>query len=496
MNSDKTMEPDTMDRVIILGAAGRDFHDFMVYWSKRPNTKVVCFTETQIPGIEDRRFPPELCRNDANGDLYPDGIQIYPESMLEQLIGRFGATVCALAYSDLRYDTVQSLASRANAAGCQFVQLPPALTQVAAAGGTPVVAIVASRTGVGKSQTTRYAAAHYKGLGLRVAAVRHPMPYDRDLLSQRCQRYTCMADMDRYRCTVEEREEYYRHIEDGTLLFAGVDYEMILREAERDADVVLWDGGNNDTSFFRPDLTVTLVDSLRPTDELRYYPGETNVRMADAILITKTNELGGDMRRAADHADHLRTVVRSPETCPMIFGRSRIVPQARDAATGRSLSAEEAAGLVHGRRVLVVDDGPTLTHGGLPSGAGYALARSLGAGEIVDPRPYARGSLKGVFAKFGHLVNVLPAMGYGEDQVRDLQDTIQAVDCDVVVVGTPIDISQVVHFDKPYVVARYDLELEPEHERVFLRVLDSAVSTAGCHPVCQKENGSAAPNMV
>jgi predicted GTPase len=448
----------------------------MVYWSKRPNTQVVCFTGTQIPGIEDRLFPPELCHNDLNGNLYPHGIQIYPESMLEELIVRYGATLCALAYSDLSYTTVQSLASRVNATGCQFVQLPPAWTQLTSR--KPVVAIVASRTGVGKSQTTRYVARYYKSLGLKVAAVRHPMPYDKNLNSQRCQRYQTMADMDKYRCTIEEREEYYRHIEDGTLLFAGVDYEMILRLAERDADVILWDGGNNDTSFFRPDLTVTLVDSLRPTDELHYFPGETNVRMADLVLITKTNELP-DMKHAVDHATHLRTVVQK-KGCPILFGRSKIVPEVKDASTGLNLPTVEAAAMVRGKRVLVVDDGPTLTHGGLPSGAGYALARSLDPAEIIDPRPYAQGSLKGVFAKFGHLANVLPAMGYGPDQVRDLHDTIQAVDCDVVVVGTPIDIRQVMEVDKPcVVVARYDLEfLEPGHEEAFHRSLDSAVAPA------------------
>lgn len=457
----------TIDKVIILGAAGRDFHDFMVYWAIRPNTQVVCFTETQIPGIENRHFPMEMCRNDINGNLYPHGIDIYPECQLENLIQQFHANICTLAYSDLSYHTVQSLASRVHAAGCQFVQLPPVATQLSSI--KPVVSIVASRTGVGKSQTTRWVANYYqKQKGLRVAAIRHPMPYDDDLNFQRCERFESMEDMNKYRCTIEEREEYYRHIEDGTLLFAGVDYEMILREAEKDADVILWDGGNNDCSFYRADLTITLVDSLRPTDELHYFPGETNVRMADAILITKTNELQS-MEEADQHAHQLREKgILKNDQVPILYGKSKIIPQAKDKTT------EQAAEMVNGKRVLVVDDGPTLTHGGLPSGAGYALCLSLG-GIPVDPRPYARGSLQETFTKFTHLKNCLPAMGYGEKQVQDLQDTIDAVDCDLVMIGTPIDISQVLHLDKPYVVARYDLDMVPQHLDKFLTVLDSAV---------------------
>jgi predicted GTPase len=511
------------DQVIILGAAGRDFHDFMVYWAIRPNTRVVCFTETQIPGIENRHFPKEMCRNDVNGDLYPDGLDIYPESQLEDLIQKFHANICVrlclmshaggwyccwllvvdpcaylwvlsanyslfgpykshhtsfspcfiifeqtLAYSDLSYHTVQSLASRVHAAGCQFLQLPPIATQIRSI-NKPVVAIVASRTGVGKSQTTRWVANYYqKQKGFKVAAIRHPMPYDQDLNFQRCERFETMDDMDKYRCTIEEREEYYRHIEDGTLLFAGVDYEMILREAEKDADIILWDGGNNDCSFYRPDLTITLVDSLRPTDELHYFPGETNVRMADAILITKTNELQS-MEEADRHADQLREMgILKHDQVPILYGKSKIVPQAKGMAT------EQAADLVKDKRVLVVDDGPTLTHGGLPSGAGYALCLSLD-GIPVDPRPFAEGSLKQTFEKFTHLKNCLPAMGYGENQVKDLKATIDAVDCDLVMIGTPIDISQVLQLDKPYVVARYDLEMAPSHHDQFMAVLDSAV---------------------
>ena len=456
------------EKVIILGAAGRDFHDFLTYWSKQPNVEVKCFTETQIPGIDNRHFPAEMCNNHLNDNLYKNGLDIYPEASLEELIKRFEADTCSLAYSDLPYDTVQSLASRVNAAGCKFVQLSPKMTQVESS--KPVVAVVASRTGVGKSQTTRYVANYYKNKGLKVAVARHPMPYDSDINSQRCQRYEVMEDMDKYRCTIEEREEYFRHIEDGNLLFAGVDYEMILRQAEKEADIVIWDGGNNDCSFFKPDLTITLVDSLRPTDELHYYPGETNVRMADAVLVTKTNELK-DMQHAHDHAAHLKTLVNSP----VFFGKSVILPEAA------GLRQSEAIRLVEGKRVLVVDDGPTLTHGGLPFGAGYSMAVKFGASEIVDPKPFAKGSIKGVFEKFTHLEKVLPAMGYGDEQIKDLEDTINAVDCDSVVIGTPSDISHVMDIYHPSVVARYDLELVPEHVDEFHSMLDSCLDKYEAH---------------
>jgi len=452
------------EQVIILGAAGRDFHDFITYWSKQPDTVVKAFTAQQIPGIDNRRFPAELCNNQLNGNRYPTGLEIRPESTLEQLIQETEATTCALAYSDLKYDTVQSLASRVNAAGCKFVQLPPKFTMVPST--KPVVAICASRTGVGKSQTTRYVANYFKNKGLKVAVVRHPMPYDKDLLSQACQRYEKLEDMDKYHCTIEEREEYFRHIEDGNLLFAGVDYPTILREAEKEADVILWDGGNNDFPFFKPDLHLTLVDALRPMDEEHYYPGEINVRMADAILITKVDsELSAHQQ--ATRLEHLAKL-----HTPVFFGKSVVFPEAKDPRTGKLLSDEDAGRLIKDKRVLVIDDGPTLTHGGMPYGAGYVLAKELG-GRVVDPRPYAQGSLKDTFRKFPHLKEVLPAMGYGDDQVRDLAATVEATPCDTVIIGTPSDLTHVLDVKVPSVVARYNLVVHPKHEEAFESLLDS-----------------------
>lgn len=457
------------ERVIILGAAGRDFHDFQCYWSTKPNTKVVCFTGTQIPGIEGRVFPPEMCHNDKNGNLYPEGVMIYPEEQLEELIERFHATTCAMAYSDVNYNTLQSLAARANAAGCKFVQLSPKTTMLASC--KPVIAVCASRTGTGKSQTTRYICEHLKQTGKTVAVIRHPMPYDEALLRQRCQRYETIEDMDKYDCTIEEREEYQLHIEAGNLLFAGVDYEMILREAEKDADVVIWDGGNNDASFYRPNLLITVVDALRPTHEERFYPGEVNVRMADVVLINKVNALE-DPALAMEQAKRLKeTVVR--KEAPVLLGNSVVTPEARDDATGELLSTVDAAAMVKGKRVLVIDDGPTLTHGGMSFGAGYALAKNLEAGTIVDPRPYAVGDLVKTFEKFQHLKDVLPAMGYGEKMIRDLEATVSSVECDTVVVGTPIDLNLVLKLNKPSVQARYNLEVIPQNAFQFNQAIDS-----------------------
>lgn len=446
-----------VEKVMILGAAGRDFHDFQVYWSGLPDVEVVCFTGTQIPGITGRLFPPELCNNAHNKNSYPKGIEIFDEANMESLIETYKVDTVALAYSDLPYDTVQSLAAQANACGCKFVQLPPKLTMLTST--KPVIAVCASRTGVGKSQTTRYISKYYKGKGYTVAVVRHPMPYDKDILSQRCQRYQTIEDLDKYYCTIEEREEYYPHIMEGTLLFAGVDYEMILRQAEKDADIVIWDGGNNDLPFFKPDVHLTLVDALRPAHEKHYYPGEINVRMADAILMAKVNMLP-NMDSAYEQAQGLKELTEAP----VLFGKSIVAPV-----------TENASDLVNGKRVLVVDDGPTLTHGGMSYGAGYVLAKQLGAGTIVDPRPHAKGSLIQVFEKFPHLNNVLPAMGYSDGQIQDLTDTINAAECDVVVLGTPSGIVNLLHIEKPTVVARYDLQVDDQSVAEFEKLLDSVV---------------------
>lgn len=450
------------ENVIIIGAAGRDFHDFMTYWSVQPNTVVKCFTGAQIPGIENRDFPAEMCHNDKNGNLYPNGVKIYPEDDLEQLIKRFDVTTCALAYSDLSYDTVQSLASRVNAAGCKFLQLPQTKTMLRS--NKPVIAICATRTGTGKSQTTRFIAEHLKKAGRRIAVVRHPMPYDKVLLKQRCQRYETLDDLIKYDCTIEEREEYERHIEEGNLLFAGVDYEMILREAEKDADVVIWDGGNNDCPFYRPDLFICVADALRGDHANHYYPGETNVRLADIIMINKVNSLP-DIKQAEDQAERLKPLLR--EGVPVLFGNSLVT------ADAKGLTEEEANERVKGKRVLVIDDGPTLTHGGMPYGAGFVLAKKLGASEIIDPRPHAKGSLVGVFEKFKHLESVLPAMGYGAEQIKDLEATVSDADCDCVVIGTPIDLGGVLKIDKPVVRTKYYLEVVPEHLKEFTNAVDS-----------------------
>ena len=441
----------------------------MTYWSVQPNGIVKCFTETQIPGIEYRTFPAEMCNNDKNGNRYPEGLKIYPEHMLEELIERYQVTTCTLAYSDISYDTVQSLSSRVIAAGAKFVQLPPKFTQIPSV--KPVIAICATRTGTGKSQTTRFVADYLKRAGKKVAVIRHPMPYDRVLLKQRCQRYESLDDLIKYNCTIEEREEYELHIEQGNLLFAGVDYEMILREAEKDADVIIWDGGNNDFSFFKPDLQIVIADALRASHEEHYFPGEVNVRLADIVLINKVNSLP-DISVAHDQAEKLKALIR--KGVHVLFGNSIVSAEARDSSTGMLLSDEEATALVKGKRVLVIDDGPTLTHGGMPFGAGYVLAQQLEAGEIVDPRKHAKGSIVGVFEKFQHLEKVLPAMGYGKEQIMDLEATVQDAisETDCVVIGTPIDLTKLIKIDKPSVRARYRLGLVPEHAAEFMGALD------------------------
>jgi predicted GTPase len=441
----ETMKEHARTNTIILGAAGRDFHDFNVYWKNRPDVVIVCFTATQIPDIEGRVYPPELA-----GERYPGGIPIHAEDRLEELIAEHAVTQVAMAYSDVSHEHVMHLASRAQAAGAEFTLLGSRQTMVPSA--KPVIAVCAVRTGSGKSQTTRRVAEILKDMGKKIAVVRHPMPYG-DLTRQVCQRFAEVADMDRHECTIEEREEYEPHIEMGNVVFAGVDYEEILRSAEQDADVVLWDGGNNDLPFYRPNLHIVIVDPHRRGHETRYYPGESNLRMADLVLINKV-----DTAEAADVTALERTIGRVNARATVLLADSPITVSDPDA--------------VKGKKVLVIEDGPTLTHGEMTFGAGHVAARRLGAAEIVDPRPYARGSIRDVFKKYTHITEILPAMGYGATQISELEATIRATPCDLVLVATPIDLGRLLTIDKPSQRARYSLR---EHDPAALR---DAVSRA------------------
>ncbi|CAN7173298.1 cyclic 2,3-diphosphoglycerate synthase [Terrabacter sp. LjRoot27] len=421
-------------RVVILGAAGRDFHDFNVVFRDDPAYEVVAFTATQIPDIDGRRYPPELA-----GPFYPQGIPIVAESELTDLVEREHVDVVVFAYSDVRHEQVMHLASRCIAAGADFRLHSARRTMLRST--KPVVAVTAVRTGVGKSQTTRYLARMLIDLGLRVVAVRHPMPYG-DLAAQACQRFATYADLDRHDCTIEEREEYEPHLDAGVVVYAGVDYERILREAEQEADVILWDGGNNDLPFYVPDLHVVLADPLRPGDEAAYHPGEANVRMADVVVIAKC-----DSARTAD-IEAVEASVRS------------LNPRATVLRADSPVTVDDPAA-VHGRRVIVVEDGPTLTHGSMTYGAGVVGARAAGAALLVDPMPYAVGSIAETYARYPNARGVLPAMGYGAEQVRDLEATIRAAvdagECEAVVSGTPIDLTRVLSVPAPLVRARYEL---------------------------------------
>ena len=435
------------ERILILGAAGRDFHDFNLLYRDDPTVEVVAFTATQIPDIDGRTYPPELA-----GPLYPDGIPIVDESGLEELVASERVDTVVLAYSDLAHTSVMHLASRVVAAGADFVV--PGARRTTLRSRRPVVAVTAVRTGVGKSQTTRYVARLLRAMGLRVVAVRHPMPYG-DLAAQACQRFETLDDLVRQECTIEEREEYEPHIEAGCVVYAGVDYGRILREAETEADVVLWDGGNNDLPFFAPDLHLVLADPLRPGDEAAYHPGEANVRMAGLVLVAKC-----DSARPED-VESVEASVR------------RLNPAAEVLRCDSPVTLDDPAA-VAGRRVVVVEDGPTLTHGSMSFGAGVVGARAAGAASVVDPAPYAVGSLAATFEKYPNARGVLPAMGYGDEQTRDLEATIRAmVDAgvvDVVVSGTPVDLTRVLTVDVPLVRARYELrEQEPGRLEAALR---------------------------
>jgi predicted GTPase len=432
-------------KLIIMGAAGRDFHEFNVHWRNRPAVEVVCFTATQIPNIHGRVYPPDLA-----GPGYPHGIPIHAESDLEQLIREHGVDRVAFAYSDVSHEYVMHQAARVNAAGAEFCLL--GADQIMIESRKPVIAVCAVRTGCGKSQTTRRVAEILRHEGHRVAVVRHPMPYG-DLSKQACQRFVTAEDMDKHECTIEEREEYELHIAAGNLLYAGVDYEMILENAEQEADVILWDGGNNDLPFYRPDLFIVVADPHRAGDELKYYPGEINLRMADLIILNKV-------------------ATAEPAGVKLVEANARLANPEATIMRANSPVTVADPDAVKNKRVLVIEDGPTLTHGGMSYGAAYIAARQYGAIEIVDPRPYAQGSIKDTFEKYTHLTDVLPAMGYGDEQVSELEATVNAVPCDSVVIGTPADIRRVVSINKPATRVAYNLD---EHDK---SVLPGAIEKA------------------
>ncbi|OGO57374.1 MAG: GTPase [Chloroflexi bacterium RBG_16_72_14] len=418
------------ERVLIMGAAGRDFHDFNVVYRDDPSVEVVAFTATQIPGIADRCYPPELA-----GERYPAGIPIRPEAELEALIRDLAVDTVVFAYSDVSHEQVMHAASRALAAGADFELLGPNRTLLDST--RPVVAVCAVRTGSGKSQTSRYVAQALEAQGLKVAVVRHPMPYG-DLVAQRVQRYETYEDLDRHDTTIEEREEYEPHLDAGRLVFAGVDYEQILRAAEAEADVVIWDGGNNDLPFYRPDVHIVVADPLRPGHELRYHPGEANLRQADVVVINKVDSA-------------------TPEALATVRAAISEVNPAAVIVEARSSLALEG-GEIRGRTVAVVEDGPTLTHGGMTYGAGVVAAKRFGAAEIVDPRPYAAGELAATLATYPQLDRLLPAMGYGDKQIHELEAALTAIPADVVLSATPIDLTRVLSVPKPVVRVRYELE--------------------------------------
>jgi len=419
------------ERVIIMGAAGRDFHNFNVYFRGNDDYQVVAFTATQIPNIEGRLYPPELA-----GPGYEQGIPIYSEEELPELIRKYRVNQVVFAYSDVSHEYVMHRASLVLAAGADFRLMGAEATMLKS--NKPVVAVCAVRTGSGKSQTTRRVCDILRGMGKQVVVVRHPMPYG-NLVEQACQRFASYEDLDRYECTIEEREEYEPHLDRGIIVYAGVDYERILREAEQEADVVVWDGGNNDIPFFRPDLWITVADPHRPGHELKYYPGESNLRAADVVVINKV-----DTANLADITT-VRENVRAVNPEAVII----------EAASPIFVDDPEA---IRGKRVLVIEDGPTLTHGEMAYGAGVVAARRFGAAEIIDPRPYAVGSIVETYKKYPTTGAVLPAMGYGREQIRELEQTINNTPCDLVIVATPIDLRRVMTINRPADRVRYELQ--------------------------------------
>ena len=422
----------SQERVVIMGAAGRDFHNFNTYFRDNGDYQVVAFTATQIPNIEGRRYPAELA-----GSLYPEGIPIHPEADLSDLIQRHQVDQVVFSYSDVAHEYVMHKASQVLAVGADFRLMGANATMLESS--KPVVAVCAVRTGCGKSQTTRHVCDVLQAMGRSVVVVRHPMPYG-DLVAQRVQRFATYKDLDIHKCTIEEREEYEPHIDRDVVVYAGVDYEPILRQAEQEADVVVWDGGNNDLSFFRPDLYIVVADPHRPGHGLRYHPGEANLRAADVVVINKVDTAGPE------------GVAQVRESIYAVNPDAVVV----EAASPIFVDAPEA---IRGKRVLVIEDGPTLTHGGMAYGAGVVAARRFGAAELVDPRPYAVRSIAATFVKYPDTGPLLPAMGYGDEQVHDLEETINATDCDLVLSATPIDLRRVLNVRLPMDRVRYELQV-------------------------------------
>ncbi|BAQ10897.1 putative GTPase [Bacillus sp. OxB-1] len=420
--------------IIIIGAAGRDFHNFNTHYRDNDAYRVVAFTATQIPDIDGRKYPSELA-----GDLYPEGIPIYSQEQLPQLIQELDVDECVFAYSDVSYDDVMGVGAIVNSAGANFTLLGSKSTMLKS--NKPVISVCAVRTGTGKSQTSRKIIETLLEHDLKVVAIRHPMPYG-DLVAQRVQRFATVEDLKHHNCTIEEMEEYEPHVARGNIVYAGVDYADILQAAENDpdgCDVILWDGGNNDFSFYEPDLAVTVLDPHRPGHELKYYPGEVSLRTADVAIINKVDSAEAEAIQIVEN--NIKKV--NPESVIM-KAESKITVD----------HPEQIAG----KRVLIVEDGPTLTHGEMKLGAGTVAAQRLGAKEIIDPRPYAVGTIADTFRKYGHIGNLLPAMGYGEQQLKDLEETINAADCDAVIIGTPMDLSRVISINKPCTRIHYDLE--------------------------------------
>lgn len=418
-------------KVIIMGAAGRDFHNFNVFFRNNDAYDVAAFTATQIPGIEKRGYPPELA-----GSNYPEGVPIYPEEKLPELINRHKVDQVIFAYSDVSHKYVMHKASTVLASGADFRLMGASTTMLKSK--VPVVSVCAVRTGSGKSQTSRMVSKLLKENGYQVVVIRHPMPYG-DLTKQVCQRFESYEDLVKHNCTIEEREDYEPHLDNGIVVYAGVDYEKILREAEKEAEIIVWDGGNNDLPFYQPDLHIVVADPHRPGHEMTYHPGETNLRMADVVVI---NKIG-----TAD-PKNIELVEKNVKTAN---------PDAVIVKTFSPITVDKPE-LIKGKQVLIVEDGPTLTHGGMRYGAGTIAAKKLGASKIVDPCPYAVGSIEETYKKYTHVGNLLPAIGYGEKQIRELETTINAVPCDVVVIGTPTDLRRVLQLNKPAVRVRYELK--------------------------------------